>query len=585
MAARDVIGQTLEGRFLIEGVLGSGGMGVVYLALDQASQRRVAIKVASAAQNENQIARFLREGEVSAALDHPGIVRIYSSGAVGQRPYLVYELVEGARELDAALGELELAERVELVSQVASALGYAHAHGVVHRDVKPANVLVDAQGRARLADFGIARLEGAERLTATGAFVGTPHYMSPEAFRGLGTSPASDVWSTGVLLYLALTGELPFRGSSIQELAPQIALARPTSPSRITTNVPKRLEEVCLRCLRGAPEERYPDGAALAADLGRALREEDLSADVRRKSWLAVFALAALALLGLAGAYALKNTQPAATPIATPSPSAAAPAVEDPGAQWKLERDDRFRGRLRIYDTWTSRKQRSNPLVFEVVLDLQFRVREVRGTTATLDATLQRLVLAADAFRVDSQPDSNTTIGAEHINGQELTVILRTDTGLVKRVLGANRMRDSLVENAGIAKSVLKEALGTFNDEVVAGSLNQAFQQLPGVEPRPESWVLERRMRINLDYAFSYEASVSPTDNGTSWVQRRWTPYDVAAGSRLKELSIKGSSVFSQGRVAQAETLFKLVLLRDGVWHDLDYRVTYEELPLEGAPR
>ena len=585
MAGRDVIGQTLEGRFLIEGVLGSGGMGVVYLALDQAGQRRVAIKVASAAQNENQIARFLREGEVSAALDHPGIVRIYSSGAVGQRPYLVYELVEGARELDAALGELELAERVELVSQVASALGYAHAHGVVHRDVKPANVLVDAQGRARLADFGIARLEGAERLTATGAFVGTPHYMSPEAFRGLGTSPASDVWSTGVLLYLALTGELPFRGSSIQELAPQIALARPTSPSRIATNVPKRLEEVCLRCLRGVPEERYPDGAALAEDIGRALREEDLSADARRRSWLAVFAITALVLVGLAGAYAVSNTQPAATPTPTASPSAATPAVEDPGVQWRLERGDRFRGLLRIYDTWTSRKRSGNPLVFEVVLELQFRVREVRGTTVTLDATVQRLVLAADTFRLDSQPSSQTTIAAEHVNGHELTVILQTETGLVRRVLGANLLRDSIVQNAGIAKSVLKEALGSFNDEVVSGSLNQAFQQLPGAEPRPKSWVLERRMRINLDYAFSYEAQVSQTDKGTSWTQRRWTPFDVAPGSCLKELSIKGTSAFAQGRVAEAETLFKLVLLRDGIWHDLDYKVTYKELPLEGAPR
>jgi len=585
MAASDPIGQTLEGRFLIEGVLGSGGMGVVYLALDQAGQRRVAIKLASAAQNQNQIARFLREGEVSAALDHPGIVRIYSSGAVGQRPYLVYELVEGARELDLVLPELEVAGRVDLVTQVASALGYAHAHGVVHRDVKPANVLVDAQGRARLADFGIARLEGAERLTATGAFVGTPHYMSPEAFRGQSTGPASDVWSTGVLLYQALTGELPFKGSSIQELAPQIALARASPPSRIADNVPKRLEEVCLRCLRAAPEERYPDGAALAEDLGRALREEDLSADLRRRSGLLVLAAAALVLLACAGGFALRNTRSAAAPSLTPSASAATSVVEDPGAQWKLERGDRFRGLLRVYDTWTSRKEGGTPLVFEVLLDLQFRVREVRGTTATLDATVLRLVLAADSFRLDSRPDSRTTIGAEHVNSQELTIILRTDTGFVKRVIGANLMRDSIVEHAGIAKSILEQALGSFNDEVVSGSLNQSFQQFPLGEPRPESWMLERRMRINLDYAFSYEAEVSARDSGTSWVQRRWMPYDVAPGSRLKELSIEGTSSFSRGRVAEAKTLFKVVLLRDGTWHDLDYEVTYKELPLETAPR
>jgi serine/threonine protein kinase len=575
----DPIGRTIAERFLIEGVLGSGGMGVVYLALDQASQRRVAIKLASAAQSETQVARFIREGEVSAALDHPGIVRIYSAGAVGQRPYLVYELVEGARELGQVLPELEVPARVDLVSQVARALGYAHAKGVVHRDVKPANVLVDQEGRSRLVDFGIARLEGAERLTATGAFVGTPHYMSPEAFRGKESTPASDVWSTGVLLYEALTGELPFSGSSIQELAPQIALAQPTPPSRVMQNVPRRLEEVCLRCLRADPAERYPNGEALAEDLGRALRDEDLSADVRRNSKLAVLALSALALLALAGVYALSTSrETASTPTPTASASATPSAAADPGVRWRLERDDRFRGVLFIDDTWMSRKPNASPLHFEVLLDLEYRVRSVRGTTATLDATLQRLVLAADSFRLDSRPNVRTTISAEHVNGQELTILLQTDTGLVKRVHGANLIRESLIENAGIAKSILEQALGSFNDEVVQGSLNQAFQQLSPADPRPESWVLKRRMRINTEYAFSYEANVSQTDTGTRWTQRRWTADDVSPGSLLKELEIQGTSIFKRGRVAKSETQFKLVLLRDGTWHDLDYAVSYNEV-------
>lgn len=580
--AHDLTGRTLEGRYLIEGVLGAGGMGVVYRAFDQAGGRRVAIKLAGAAQSETQLARFLREGEVSAALDHPGIVRIYSSGAVGQRPYLVYELVEGARELSEVLPSLSLVDRVELVTQVARALGYAHARGVVHRDVKPANVLVDASGRARLVDFGIARLEGAERLTKTGAFVGTPHYMSPEAFRGQGSGPSADVWSTGVLLYEALTGELPFSGSSIQELAPQIAMARPTPPSRVMENVPRPLEEVCLRCLRAVPEERYPDGAALAEDLARALRDEELSADSRRRSGLVGAAGVSLIALALAGAYAFASG-PAPSPPPSPSPAKASPTptrVVDPGARWNLARGDRFRGFLRVYDTWQSRRTDAKPLEFEVNLELDYRVRDVRGTRATLDGSIRHLLLAADSFRVDSRPDSSTTIAAEHINGHELTIHLETETGHVKRVLGVKGAREALIENGGIARSVLKQALSAFNDEVVACCLDQAFHQLTPEEPRPPSWNLERRMRINPDYAWSYEATVSPTDEGTSWTQRRWLPTQVSPGSRLKELEISGGSRFAAGRVAEAKTLFKVVLLRDGEWHDLDYEVSYRELPL-----
>ncbi|MBL4846023.1 MAG: serine/threonine protein kinase, partial [Planctomycetes bacterium] len=316
-AAETYLGSTIAGRFLIERVLGAGGMGVVFLALDQSSQRRVALKLAMAASDPTRIARFVREGEVSASLDHPGIVRIYSAGAVEGQPYLVYELIEGARELQDVFPQLNLPGRVALVQQVVQALGYAHSRGVVHRDVKPENVLVDHEGRARLADFGIASVAGADRLTATGAWVGTPQYMAPERFQSGAATPASDVWSAGVLLYEALTSTPPFPGKTLQELAPQIALARPTPPSRIVDHVPRRLERVCLRALSADLALRYKDGRAFAEDIERALKDEPLSARPRSKAFLGLAGLLGVGFFGVAVAYALKTTVPEIVPVMT----------------------------------------------------------------------------------------------------------------------------------------------------------------------------------------------------------------------------------------------------------------------------
>lgn len=581
--AHDYLGQILAGRFRIDGVLGSGGMGVVLRAFDLSSQRHVAVKLATTGQAPNQVARFLREGEVSASLDHPGIVRIYSSGAAGDRPYLVYELIEGARELDALFAERDLAGRVELVTQVAIALGYAHARGVIHRDVKPANVLVDREGRVRLADFGIARVEGAERLTATGALIGTPHYMSPECFRAKGATPASDVWSVGVLLYEALTGELPFPGQSLQELAPQIALARPAPPSQVAPNVPRRLQEICLRCLRAAPEERYSDGAALAEDLARAARGEDLSESPLRSSRFALGALGVFLILGLALAAAFSGGGPSSKPTPSPastSPSeSAAPEDSDPGARWVLGRGDRFVGRLVIRDTWTPTKDGAAPLKFLVELELEFQVRDLRGASATLDARVRHLVLSADSLRLDSRPDQPSVVEIQHVNGRVLTVFMRTDTGEIRRVHGMNALRDKILEMTPVPiRTLLTKLMIALSNDVVQRSLDQGFHQLSVETPTPPAWLLERQFRINADFAFGYQAKASLTDTGTRWSQESWRTVDVTAGDRLTDLEIRGESTFRGGRVVRARTDFTMRVCHQTIWEDLVYEVSYEEL-------
>ncbi|MCO5164929.1 MAG: serine/threonine protein kinase [Planctomycetes bacterium] len=188
----------IDDRFLLLGELGRGATGAVYRARDLERGGEVALKVALARPEWVRLQRFLREGEVTAALRHPNIVGIHSMGVADGRPYLAYELVEGARQLDEAARGAPLGRRVELVRDAARALGHAHARGVVHRDVKPANVLVDGAGRVRVADFGLAQALDHERLTVTGALLGTPAYMAPEQLRARrgDVGPPTDVWAS-----------------------------------------------------------------------------------------------------------------------------------------------------------------------------------------------------------------------------------------------------------------------------------------------------------------------------------------------------------------------------------------------------
>jgi hypothetical protein len=302
--------------------LGRGGMGVVHRARDTITGREVALKLVLEGAEAARRARFLREGEVTAKLDHPGIVRVHSAGEADGRLYLAYELVPGARTLDQVLPGLPLRRRVEYVRDAARALGVAHAKGLVHRDVKAQNLLVDADGRLKVADFGLAMGDELERMTKTGALVGTPAAMAPEQFRGRRDQqgPATDVWALGVLLYEALTDEQPFGGGTITELMTSVCTAPPVPPAQRRGSVPRALQASCLRALSKDPAARQPDGEALARELDAWLAapgEAAAGPRARRGPWLAAAGLA-LGLLGL-GALALLEAGPApsALPVTT----------------------------------------------------------------------------------------------------------------------------------------------------------------------------------------------------------------------------------------------------------------------------
>jgi serine/threonine-protein kinase len=314
----------VAGRFDVVALLGKGAMGAVYRARDVVAGREVALKVLLGHRlTDKHRARFQREGEVTAALDHPGIVRVYSAGELpGEVPWITYELIDGARTLAGACDGADLERRVAWVRDAARALGVAHAQGIVHRDVKPDNLLVDAQGRLKVADFGMAWATGAERLTRTGTLVGTPYFMSPEQVAGDGQEarPPTDVWALGVTLYWALTGAYPFDAPTFDELAFQVLRAEPVAPHVIDPAVPRALSAVCLQCLEKEPGARYPDAEALAADLDRALGGDHvlarrrLSARTRRRLLLSLAPALALLLL-LAAVLHTLETPPPAPPV------------------------------------------------------------------------------------------------------------------------------------------------------------------------------------------------------------------------------------------------------------------------------
>ena len=263
------------GPYVLGETLGSGGQGAVYRARDTRVGRWVALKVLRDTR-ERAAARFRREAEATAALRHPGIVRVHDAGEIGATRYVAYELIEGARDLGDLLAEGQRPEAVaRWVAEIAAALSVAHRQGVVHRDLKPANVLVDGEGRLRVADFGLARLEEGTRLTESLAAVGTPLYMSPEQIRGeRELSAAVDVWALGVILYEGFTGERPFQATTMAELSVQIVSSEVRNPRGLAPGLTPALAAVCVRCLQRDPRARYAEGGALQRALEEALGAE-----------------------------------------------------------------------------------------------------------------------------------------------------------------------------------------------------------------------------------------------------------------------------------------------------------------------
>jgi beta-lactam-binding protein with PASTA domain/predicted Ser/Thr protein kinase len=263
-------GTIIDGRYRVISRLGSGGMADVYLAQDQLLGRDVAVKVLHHhfAEDQEFVERFRREASSAAALSHPNIVAIFDRGEWNGTYYIAMEYVAG-RTLKTIVrehGALDPATAIEIVVQILRAARFAHRRGVIHRDLKPHNVILDEEGRARVTDFGIARA-GASDMTLTGSIMGTAQYLSPEQAQGLAVTGASDLYSIGVILYELLTGAVPFEGETAVAIAFKQVSAEPAPPSALNPAIPPSLDAIVLRALAKSPAERYADAEELIAAL------------------------------------------------------------------------------------------------------------------------------------------------------------------------------------------------------------------------------------------------------------------------------------------------------------------------------
>jgi serine/threonine protein kinase len=266
---------TVAGRYEVERELGRGGMATVYLARDGALQRPVALKVLAGDLSGDGAfrERFLREARLAARLSHPNVVRVFDAGETDGRPYIVMEYVAGetAADLLARRGKLRPAEAVDVAAQACEALQHAHEHGLVHRDVKPQNLLVRDDGCVKLADLGIARAAESTRLTQRGTILGTAAYLSPEQAAGEEVTAAADIYSVGAVLYELLTARTPYEFSSLAELAAKQTSGEIVPPRDLDAAIPERLEAVVMRCLARTPRFRPGSAGEVAADLRAAL--------------------------------------------------------------------------------------------------------------------------------------------------------------------------------------------------------------------------------------------------------------------------------------------------------------------------
>lgn len=275
-----MLGRILGGRYELIEKTGGGGMAVVYKAKCHLLNRYVAVKILrpDLVENEEFVTRFKRESQAAASLSHPNIVNMYDVGQEDDIHYIVMEYVDGMtlKEYIRKEGRLSCEEAVRIACQVCSALHHAHENNIVHRDIKPQNILISRDGTAKVADFGIARAVTSATVTMAGAnVIGSVHYFSPEQAKGSYVDKKSDIYSLGIVLYEMVTGVVPFEGDSAISVALKHIQEQVTPPGELNPDIPKSIQYIIERALEKRLEDRYNDAAEMLSDLKRALKEPD----------------------------------------------------------------------------------------------------------------------------------------------------------------------------------------------------------------------------------------------------------------------------------------------------------------------
>lgn len=455
--------------------LGRGGMGVVLRARQRSLRRDVALKVllAGAKASERQVKRFLREAGALARLQHPNIVRVYDTGEFGEHLYFTMELVEGQDLSDLVENKrLSLRRSVEIARDVALGLQHAHEKGVIHRDIKPDNVLIDPGGTPLITDFGLVRDTGLDesRLTKSGAVLGTPYYMSPEQAAGQGhhLTGAADLYSLGVMLYQMLTNELPFKAQTQIELCKMIVQDAPPRPSQFNPAVKGDLEAIVLKCLEKTAERRYSTAGDLADDLDRFLRGEPVLARRRGIPPTVQLGLAAvgLALVGAgitAAIFKQRRRKPPETPVASATPT--------PGQ--------------------TPTKTPTVTIVGQSVEDLQ---REVASLPAGEEYRSKVRQLVDACSRVLGQDPKRHDVRL--IRGRARSAIQRLEEASADFSQVAEEAQGAVAAEAMFFEARLKTRRGDANDAALAERLVKWLEAHPEESPwRTLNAVLERKLR------------------------------------------------------------------------------------------
>jgi len=440
MAGNDITGTLFADRYRLERKLGSGGMADVWLAEDQELGRHVAVKILHEryANDEQFVERFRREATHAAGLSHPNIVSIYDRGVAGGSYYIVMEYIEGRtlKELIVTRGPCPVPVAISYTRQILAALRYAHKNGIIHRDIKPHNVLVDREGRVKVADFGIARA-GASEMTEAGSIVGTAQYLSPEQARGAPVDESSDLYSTGIVLYELLTGTVPFTGETPVEIAMKHLSQVPAPPSSHRPEIPRDLDYVALRALAKDPADRYHSAEEMDSDLERIARGIGVSAETAE-----------------AATTVLSRTDEAATTI---RPAAAAAATTyTPGRYYEYDEPPRRRAiwpwllgvlivALAVVGGWfawqevqsqlSAAKPVAVPDVVGSVERLAVQQIQEAGLKELVERTDNADVPVGQVFAQDPQPGDRTERG----NFVTITVSTGPKKVVVPNVVGRNR--------------------------------------------------------------------------------------------------------------------------------------------------
>jgi serine/threonine-protein kinase len=491
-----LIDRVFDRRYVIKRKLGSGGMADVYLAEDQELGRRVALKLLNDrhAADDQFVERFRREAQSAAGLNHPNIVSIFDRGRAEGTYYIAMEYLDGRtlKELLVRNGPTPIPIAIDYARQILGALSFAHRNGIIHRDIKPHNIVVGGDGRLKVTDFGIAR-SGASQMTEAGSIVGTAQYLSPEQARGAPVDPRSDLYSLGIVLYEMLTGNVPFTGDTPVEIAMKHLSQIPEPPSKLRPEVPHDLDAVVMRALAKEPDQRYGSTEEMDADLARVARGVAVAPETED---------AMTQVLSGVGATTAQTmiTRPRAV-----APPPAPPSYRTPGPYYDYEEPPRGRsiwpwllalgliiagaiGGWFLYSKIQQQLDNNRPVA---VPDVRLMQRDL-ATLKIQQAGLKPLVVKGPDDTVPAGQVIDENPGGGSKVGKGSTVTLRVSTGKPKVTVPDVRGRDV---NAAIAALA---GLG-LNAKIVHVYSPQPADTVTGQFPAPGDNVVKgSNVRINI---------------------------------------------------------------------------------------